>query len=190
MVQGLKRSDGISENSMKQLAASKVHGLIDGAYTDDLGLAQAVAAGATEVVAFLDSNSTVTPFKMQLLFKDAPPNPSTPDYLQSVVFQESADFVAQQWENFHSLSLNNTQYLQALVTGSFTATTANNEYFGISKGQSVTIHVVQTCADVTIGYAENINNYNVFTQEVIQTLVADANKDFVQNTLLPIFVGS
>merc|ERR1712032_70905 len=165
-----------------------LHGLIDGGYTDDTGLANAVATGAKEVVVLLDSNSSISSFHIELLSKDGPA-PSIPDGLQSPIFETPAATVRRQWQNFHSMSVPNTTFLKHLVVGSLELSTTNNSYYGISAGSSITVHIVQLCADVTIGFFEDVANYNIYTQEVIQTLLAEDNAAFVKSTLLPMFMG-
>lgn len=189
LIQGLKRFGGVSKESVDALAKAKVHGLIDGAYTDDTGLAQAVATGANEVVLLLDSNSTVSPLHVEQLCKDGSA-PTIPDGLQTVVFETPASTVKSLWKEFQTLSLQNASFLTNIAVGSFNLTTADNSYYGIARGRSIQVHVVQLCADVTIGDFENMLDYNKYVQEVVQTLVAEENAALVKSTLLPMFTGT
>merc|ERR1712137_46636 len=181
--------DTITQENMQKLASAKIHGLIDGAYTDNLGLAQAIAAGANEVVTFMDANSTASGFTMEVLCDDGP-NPTAPDAPKLPIFATSASAVRSAWQGFQRLDVGSSQFLKELVVGTFIATTMDNSYFDIYAGRDITIHVVQSCADVTIGQFENVNNYNAFTQEVIQAINFKNNSAIVENTLLPMFTGS
>lgn len=188
LVQRLKDFGGVSQDSMNALAAAKVHGLIDGGYTDDTGLANVVAAGANEVVLLLDSSSSTSSFHIELLCKDGPP-PAMPDALHSAIFETPASTVNMSWPSLQTLALQNTQFLKNVAFGSFNLTTADNSLYGVSAGRPITIHVVQISGDVTIGVLEDIDNYNTYVQEIIQTLVAAENAELVKGTLLPMFTG-
>merc|ERR1719231_1421026 len=49
---------GIANKSVDDFAKAAVHGVIDGGYSDNTGIANAVAAGAEEVVVFVNNNAT------------------------------------------------------------------------------------------------------------------------------------
>jgi len=189
MVQNLKHLDGITQNSMNALANAKVHGVIDGAYTDNTGLATAVATGASEVLVLLDSNSSISSFTLECLFQGGQA-PDAPEAVHSPVFKEASSTVHGAFKKFHKLTLGNTQFLKAFVVGSLTATTIDNQFFGVTAGRTITINVIELCADVTIGQFENVQNYNTYVQEIIETITSDKNVAFVQTTLQPMFLGS
>jgi hypothetical protein len=188
LVGGFTQPDAINHTSVDDLATLKLHGLIDGGYTDDTGLANVVAAGATEVLVLLDSNSSISSTSMELLFQDGPA-PTTPGSSSSPVFQESASYVRDAWQGFHKLDVTGTQFLTAVAVGTLSATTTDNKQFGTTAGTSVTINVMQLCGEVTIGFFENVDNYNTYAQEVIQTLSSEANAAYVTSTVLPMFMG-
>lgn len=189
LVGGFKSADAINQTSVQELATLKLHGLIDGGYTDDTGLSNVVAMGATEAVVLLDSNSSVSSESMELLFQGGPA-PTTPGAAASPVFQESASYVRDAWQGFQRLDVNNTQFLTAVAVGTLTGTTVDNKQFGTTAGTTVTIHVIQLCGEVTIGFFENVDNYNTYTQEIIQTLNSEANSAYVKSTIVPMFMGS
>lgn len=190
LVQGLRRVDGISEKSMDALAQAKVHGVIDGGYTDGTGLANAVAAGASEVVLLLDDNSTATSYYVELLCRDGPTPAPSSHRVYSAIFETPASAVQQYWQNLDSLCVQGTTYLKKVTIGSFNLTTVDNAAYGVVGGRIVKVHVVQLCADVTIGFLEDMQNYNIYVQELIETILAGDNVDVVRNTLLPMFTGT
>merc|ERR1711865_537800 len=145
--------------------------------------------GATEAVVLMDSNSSISSSSMELLFQGGPA-PTTPGATSSPVFQEDASYVRDAWQGFQKLDVTGTQFLTAVAVGTIVATTADNKQFGTTAGTTVTIHVIQLCGEVTIGFFENIDNYNTYTQEIIQTLASEANAPYVQSTVLPMFMGS
>lgn len=189
LVGGFKEVGAINQTSIQELATLKLHGLIDGGYTDDTGLANVVAAGATEVLVLLDSDSSVDSSSMEMLFQDGPA-PTTPGSTSSPAFQESASYVRDAFQGFHRLDVNGTQFLTVVAVGTIVGTTTDNKQFGITAGTSVTIHVMQLCGDVTIGFFENVDNYNTYAQDIIQTLSSEANAAYVKSTILPMFTGS
>jgi len=74
--------------------------------------------------------------------------------------------------------------------GTFTATTLESSDYGIAAGREVRIHVVEMGSDVTTGLLEDVHNYNILVQEVIQTISSSKNVDVVQGVLMPMFMGS
>ena len=85
--------------------------------------------------------------------------------------------------------MNGTQFLTVVAVGTIVGTTTDNKQFGVTAGTSVTIHVMQLCGDVTIGFFENVDNYNTYAQDIIQTLSSEANAAYVKSTILPMFTG-
>merc|ERR1712187_561002 len=102
----------------------------------------AVATGASEVLVLLDSNSSVSSFAMECLFQGGPA-PGMPEAVHSPVFKEASSSVQHAFENFHSLTVDGTQFLKAFVVGSLSATTVDNHFFGVIGGRSVTMHVLE-----------------------------------------------
>lgn len=189
LVGGLKSS--ITRTSIKDLAAAKVHGVIDGGYTEGTGLAAAVAAGADEVLVVLNSNATNNPFHVEVLFKDGPA-PVDPGSSSAIfpVFATESSVARSSFTQFHQLALSNTTYLKIFAVGTIQATTAENKYFGISAGRDITIHVVNLCSSLSIGDFVNFDNYDMLVQEVMGAILLEQNSDFVKSTLLPMFKGS
>merc|ERR1712190_545972 len=107
--------------------------------------ANAVAAGATEVLVFLNAGVSGSA-DIELLSTGGPKStvPLTPSDLYPL-FQTTASKVQDAFQNFHRLTLpNGTQFLQSLSVGTIEMVTTYNKYFGVTSGQQVTVHVIQT----------------------------------------------
>mmetsp|Transcript_23866 Transcript_23866/g.38039 ORF Transcript_23866/g.38039 Transcript_23866/m.38039 type:complete len:589 (-) Transcript_23866:56-1822(-) len=111
--------------------------LADGGYVDDSGVALAIAAGATQVIALNDA--------VPDLFTNAPWS------LQSVgfgstrkIFQDDYKEAMQRKSKSEvKLTLSGSErILKELSYGSYEVTTIEDKYFGIEAGKTVTIHFV------------------------------------------------
>ena len=118
------------------LAKDAVRGLADGGYTDDTGIAHAVASGATEIVSVLD----LTPMMMNQdqflhLFKDGTtvaPVSVTPEGFQ--IFEEDAADVKTALASFASLDLGKSKYLESITYGTLNLTSKANGPMSIAVG--------------------------------------------------------
>jgi len=186
---------GISNKSVDDFAKAAVHGVIDGGYSDNTGIANAVAAGAGEVVVFVNNNATGVaslPDVMGLFKGGGCPMSCefTPKALYPVFESPTAAELQTQINNFHNLDLAGSKFLKFISVGTVTATTTDNSYFGIQGSQHVTLHIINVGGALSIGYFENFANYATFTQEIVSVLLAKKNADFVSKTIMPIFLGS
>jgi hypothetical protein len=59
----------VSAQTVSALATAGVHGVIDGGYTDNSGVANAVAVGADEVTVIVNANASSS---LSYLFKGGP----------------------------------------------------------------------------------------------------------------------
>lgn len=204
LVEALGRVGGAGQKSVDGLAAAGVHSLIDGQYTDGTAVANAVAAGATDVVAVLNSIRNVsepdtadaTAERLTRLFHGGPPpsvshsSPLHPHMLQ-VFGSPAADGVLAALKSFHTLSLpTGTGYLTQIAVGTIEATTAANIYYGVGAGRKVNVHVVSIGSSLNIGEFENFRHYDQLAQEIALALVATPNAAFVRGTMLPMFLGT
>eukprot|EP00927_Polykrikos_kofoidii_P064823 TRINITY_DN604_c0_g1_i2.p1 TRINITY_DN604_c0_g1~~TRINITY_DN604_c0_g1_i2.p1 ORF type:complete len:587 (-),score=73.38 TRINITY_DN604_c0_g1_i2:115-1812(-) len=179
-------------DAIKALASADFHGLIDGGYTDNTAIAHALAEGADEVLAVLNKYATGTPASLDILFKDGPPphDPGSSSVIYPVFESPTFSDMKAQFAKFHELVLpGTTAYLKSFHVGTIAATTAPNEYFGITGGRSVSIHVMDLGSVLSIGQFEDITRYGDLAQEIIQTITSKDNAAFVQSTLLPMFLG-
>jgi len=203
LVEALGKIGGADQKSVDGLAAAGVHSLIDGQYTDGTAIANAIAAGATDVVAVLNSIRNVsapatinaTAERLTRLFHGGPP-PSVshssllhPRMLQ-VFGSPTADGVLTDLRSFHQLELpTGTSYLTQIAVGTIEATTAANVYYGVGAGRKVNVHVVAIGSSLNIGEFENFQHYDQLAQEIALALVAKPNAAFVRDTMLPMFLG-
>mmetsp|Transcript_129472 Transcript_129472/g.413894 ORF Transcript_129472/g.413894 Transcript_129472/m.413894 type:complete len:558 (+) Transcript_129472:42-1715(+) len=191
-VMGLKPSS-VNQASVDELAHAGLCAVIDGGNCDDTAIAYAIAAGFTEVVAYISNTNTDKNFtKLLELFA----GPYTIDGMQhegiaSPIFQEQAEVV---WSSgcakFTQLEkASGARFLQAIVVGTLSAITAENKLWGIHEGVAVIVHVIAVTAAVAPG-GENVHDFDVLVQEVVDTLALNSNSGTVQNTILPWFLGS
>jgi len=186
---------GISKKSVDDFAEAAVHGVIDGGYSDNTGVAHAVAAGADEVVLVVNSAATgiaTLPDLIGLFAGGGCPMGCTftPKALYPVFESPTAAELQTQINNFTNLDLVDSKLLKFISVGTVTATTTDNTYFGIQGSRKITIHVINVGGALSIGYFENFANYATFTQEIVTVMLAKKNADFVSKTIMPIFLGS
>eukprot|EP00930_Biecheleria_cincta_P046096 TRINITY_DN31792_c0_g1_i1.p1 TRINITY_DN31792_c0_g1~~TRINITY_DN31792_c0_g1_i1.p1 ORF type:complete len:596 (-),score=89.23 TRINITY_DN31792_c0_g1_i1:114-1724(-) len=178
---------GIFQSSVDQLSSIAVHAVIDGGFTEGTGLAQAVASGAEDVLVVLNSYSVNDPTYLEILFSGGPPppNPGVPPELFPVFQEPLASNVRAFFEDFHRLQIaRDSSFLKVLAVGNFTASTAENHYFGIPAGREVAITVINVCSELGIGQFENMAHYSKLVQEVALTIIDSNNAEFVENVLL------
>lgn len=179
---------GVSPSSVDRLASIGVHAVIDAGFTEGTGLAQAVASGAQDVLVVLNSYSVNDPTYLEILFSGGPPppNPGVPRELFPVFQKPFASSVRASFQSFQKLQIaGDSEFLKVLAVGNFTATTADNRYFGIRAGQEVAITVINVCSELSIGEFEGMAHYSKLVQEVALTIADSSNAEFVENVLLP-----
>jgi hypothetical protein len=183
---------GISNKSVDDFAKAAVHGVVDGGYSDNTGIANAVAAGADEVVVLVNSNAAgiASMQYVNVLFAGGSVPPQVPKALFPVFERPTAAELQAQINNFHKLDLAGSKLLKFISVGTVTATTTDNIYFGIQGSRKVTIHIINVGGALSIGYFQNFANYATFTQEIVSVMLAKENADFVSTTIMPIFLGS
>mmetsp|Transcript_114229 Transcript_114229/g.369414 ORF Transcript_114229/g.369414 Transcript_114229/m.369414 type:complete len:630 (+) Transcript_114229:175-2064(+) len=168
--ESVAQEGGIQSMALKAATAG-LNPLIDGGYADVTGIANAVAAGASSVVAFI-SCYTGPDFSTLALFKGTL-------HPGSRIFNEpSVEEVAKQWDSFTAIPARaGSQFLQKIVYGTISAVTAANKHFGIEAGRSITLDLISIeTANITIGLVEEGYSYNSFYQygdlvgEIVQTL--------------------
>merc|ERR1740117_901165 len=169
---------GISDKFVDAFAEAGVHGVIDGAYSDNTGIANAVAAGADEVVAVVnsaDKSLVVTMRYVMALFPGGGCPMTcefTPKALYPVFDSPTAAELQTQINNFTNLDLADSKYLKFISVGTVIATTTDNRYFGIQSNRKITIHVINVGGAMTIGFGQTFANYATFTQEIVEVLAS------------------
>jgi len=160
------RSKRVTQKSFDGLVSNAVLCTIDGGFTDETGIANAVAAGATELVVIQNMTEDEEPSRIFELFgntdrshceckprfiagrdaaMDSAGLPGSASEKSGVmkfpIFAESEEAAREQWESISasgSLSIpdGSDSQLIGMVVGTMTATTANQKYFGISSNDT------------------------------------------------------
>jgi hypothetical protein len=193
VVEDMRKVAGVTMGIIDGLASLGVHGVIDGGLSGGTALGIAVAAGAEEVLLIMNSASGdgCNPFYLEILMRDGPRplNQNQPAVLYPL-FETTASTLSKAWSTFDELKLpSGTQFLKRFIAGTMQLTTANSDYFGFARGRNITLHLVQICANLNIGFLERYVNYGALTQEIIAAVVDKDNGPFVKKALLPMFIG-
>jgi len=194
--------EGSSQTNVDQLAAAHVHGLGDAGFVDSTGVAGAIARGATELVVFMSDEK---PTGLTQLFEGRDSSTTTKmvstistlfgdDHL-TVFSKPTANEVMETYENtglnkeglmFQALEVTNSNHVLAMKIGSITCTTADARWFGIAPGKTVKVHVISVETNVGM-FFEDFFKYNEVVQEIMDSVMSDANAAIVSGTVLPLF---
>mmetsp|Transcript_82485 Transcript_82485/g.229979 ORF Transcript_82485/g.229979 Transcript_82485/m.229979 type:complete len:530 (+) Transcript_82485:76-1665(+) len=186
LVLGLGKSGRVSQEAVEELAASAVSAAIDAGVSDTTGIAYAVAAGSTDVVAYLDF---ANPKHLANLFTGHYEVDGATGENPLPVFQEGASGILSEYAAFAALQLTpGAKFLTAISVGTLQATTAENKLWGITAGISVTVHVIAVAGAVTMGWLQNVHDYDVLAQEVIETVILEENSALMRETVMPWFI--
>ena len=182
----------VDAQAISELAQSAFHGLIDGGFTDGTGISQAVSAGASEVVAVLNSFSINQPEYVAQLFEGGTVvKPGVPKELFPVFRSPNASTVEASFKQFKTLQIAaGSAFLKVLAVGTIDAVTADNIFFGIKGGRDIKLHVINICSELSIGLFANFGHYSNLVEEIALTISDPANRDLVQAKLMPLFDGS
>jgi len=140
-----------TQEDLDGIAAQSVLSVIDGGYTDNTGIGHAVAAGANEVVAWLDTISSLWALfggypRVEPLFNTTVMPDTCPLCFNNYqVFEDDWKDVAQRftttaWNLTHAPET--TDPMASTYVGTITATTHENPWMGIKGGKTVTLHIV------------------------------------------------
>merc|ERR1719215_1815533 len=169
----------MTQASVHRLARNGVSAVIDGAYTDNTGVAFAVAAGSTEVVAYLDGNSEEDALRdLVHLFTDAYTIEGVAQLANaSAVFEEkAADGLAECLKFARLEPVATAKHLKSISFGTLTATTAAtaSKLWGIVEGTSVSLRVVAVAAgDATSGQVD-AHNFDEIVQDVMDSITSNS----------------
>ncbi|CAK9004810.1 unnamed protein product [Durusdinium trenchii] len=182
----------VDSQAISQLAQIAFHALLDGGFTDGTGVAQAVAAGSSEVVAVLNSFSSNQPEYVAQLFPGGTViKPGVPKELFPVFQSPNASTVQASFEHFETLQIAaGSMYLKVLAIGTIDAVTADNAFFGITRGRAIKIQVINICSELSIGLFANFAHYSNLVEEIVLTISDPANQDAVLTKLMPLFDSS
>jgi len=176
-----------------------VHGLVDAGLTEGTGIAQAIAEGATDIVAFMNlasGNDFDSPSYLLKLFKGDQHGVCGLPVFQSPT-KDGVD-AAYSGKGSHGFKqLPGQMHLKGIKIGTISCVTADNMWLGISRGTSVRLHVVAIGTDLGIVARgvrsfDPLNHYDELVQEIVDC-VAAADEDtlnVVQCVLLPMILGA
>lgn len=175
-------------SSLQSLAEAKVHGLIDGAYTDNTGIANAVASGADDVIAFLCGPASTENSGLLQLFQGSYQGHDIPgiELATSPIFSEPYTAAQQQYAQLTALRLaeQNQRLLTSIKVGTILATTTSNKWYDISSGRKIKIHIVSISTDMGVGFFQDFLLYNQLVQEIVSTIVLPSNVEIVKSKVL------
>lgn len=188
LVLGLTSPASVSQKSVDRLAAVSVNATVDAGFSDTTGIAYAVAAGSTELVTYLNYS---TPDHLAHLFTGSYTiDGATYEENPLPVFEQSASKIVSAYMAFPQLALTlDARFLTSICAGTLTVTTVDNALWGLRAGITITLHIVGVSSNVTIGQLEDVHDYDVLVQEVIETIVSEENTDLIQGTVLPWFMS-
>merc|ERR1712217_697065 len=161
---------------------------VDAGFADTTGIAFALAAGSTEIVAYLNYD---TPDHLAHLFTGSYTiEGTTYDANPLPVFEQSASEIVSAYAAFPQLALaSESKFVTAICFGTLTATTVNNALWGLPAGITVTLRIIGVSSPLTMGQLEDMHNFDVLVQEVIETVISEENRDVIQEYVLPWFVS-
>jgi len=191
LVNEVSRGTCANQAAVDKLAEEVVQPVIDGGYVDNSGIGCAVRAGAVEVVAYLDNDASNTQANLAPLFQGASQVKvkGVWEFEDSPIFEQSAEWMMAECARFPKLKIcAGAKFLSSISVGTLDVTTTESSLWGTRRGTPVTLHLVSVASTVTIGYLENLRDYDVLIQETIETMAAPENADLVQNTVMPWFL--
>jgi len=167
----------LTTRQVHEAADSGLMPLVDGGFTDNSAVATSVAAGASEVLSFMDTDYVAeqttekTTLSVAPLFQGAPGTAGV--IFGSPTYAEFMDA----FNNFSELAAPaNAAFLKRIKYGSVQCVTVQNEYFGIEAGRTVTLNIlsIQT-SNISMGTPtpgfSSIFEYGTLVQEIVSTLV-------------------
>merc|ERR1711879_618482 len=204
-----------SEESFNALVSESVRCTIDGGFTDVTGIANAVAAGATDLVVILNMTDSEVPSGLLKLFSQSTitghwgwnkrfnlgAGMKTEE--ERSMFTESAEAqfpifekdVSQAQSDYDTLKTKNplvipegnkTQLI-SMVVGTMEATTRTQPFFGVVGHKVVKLNIIAVNTKLNEGEMVNFHDYSTLVQEIVTTLLSPANQDEVNDTVLPFF---
>jgi len=184
-------ASGPSEGLFEEVARAGLQPLIDGGGADSTGIAIALGAGAKEVLAIVNTGrGSVTLSSLLSIFVGS--NTAVND----VIASPTAGQVEELYGNFDRIpALPGSKYLQAVIYGSISCVTAQNDFFGVPGGQNVTLNIISVETDnITLGLIEEGFSYNSFfnfgtlSGEVARTLTSTENQAATRNIIEKFFL--
>lgn len=171
---------GVSRGRLRVCARSGVAGVVDGGYTDGSGVAQAVSAGATEVVMVVNDLISVS-----ALFQREKGSTETLGIprLHLPIFAEwYSDALYQDMADLHIPEP--YQHVQRFMVASANGTTVRNDLFGIAEGHKVTLRIVYVRTHLLIGALSDYKDYCGLAEEMMGCMLSDKNAHILDEWFL------
>merc|ERR1712048_1548623 len=83
----------------------------------------------------------------------------------------------------------NTQLI-SMVAGTMTATTRKQRFFGVTANNRVDLHIIAENTKLNEGQFVDFHDYSILVQEIVTTLLNPANKNEVNEIILPFFFAA
>mmetsp|Transcript_62015 Transcript_62015/g.202320 ORF Transcript_62015/g.202320 Transcript_62015/m.202320 type:complete len:657 (+) Transcript_62015:88-2058(+) len=180
----------VNQSSIDALAENSVQALIDGAYTDNSGIAWAVSSGATEVLTVLNSGvGSLTP-----LFQGSGASYGVgfTKQLHFQIFAETATSILDAYSEMPVLQIpvGSNTYLKNMTWGTLNVTTVNNQWFGIREGTTVTLRVLAvTSSEISMAGFTDYYHYGTFLNEMTSTIAYGPNAEAVRTIVDTFYLG-
>jgi len=172
-MRGIYYKNSIDAHDIKIAANMGMHELTDAHHTDPTGIALAIAAGATELFAFLNSKrkqrKILIPQLLQL-FNDGP-GPSGNADCRCRIFTQSASVIEQQVNEWIELYNPSKKLIEDIRMGTLIVSTVNNALYGVSAGLSIQLHIVLVASNVLV--AEQVDFLKIRPYEKLGEAVAE-----------------
>ena len=174
ILSAIDKAGEVDAAAMIQASESQVKAVIDGAYTDNTGIANAVAAGHTDIVAWIQGTGMDTPSSLQDLFAGAR---STVEQSMGIVqsrfqifsFPTSSQFNID-FANWDSLHVQGTSQLEGIKYATVQATTAANRFFGIKDALKINLRIVYVGSKLNMGVGMKLEDYSTLVGEIVNTI--------------------
>merc|ERR1711953_674347 len=185
---------------------------IDGGFTDVTGVANAVAAGATDLAVILNMTDSEVPSGLFKLFSPSTSNGhwgwnkrfnigagmdeeernmlTDSAEAQFPIFEEDVSQAQSDYDTFKTKSplaipQGSKTQLISMVVGTIEATTRTQPFFGVVGGKKVKLNIIAVNTKLNEGEMVNFHDYSTLVQEIVTTLLS--NEDEVNDVMLPFF---
>jgi len=171
----------VTKDTARQLADAGVVPLADGFYTDNSGIGQAVAAGATEVTSFTSQDSL-----LRLFGRSSNDGTYSEEKLGTQIPQvnfpifdfeglddgtSAQDHVKALTDKFPTIDPDRKmKYVESITVGTIQCITRANPWFGIPSGIRVTLNLVLGGTTLGVGAFTNLDHYAVCVQNIVSLI--------------------
>jgi len=175
-----------NQTLLHTIAESGVSVIIDGAYTDNTGIAQAISAGATTVTSMVNNIGDVWK-----LFVDEPGPISISDgRIWFQIFDKSPAIAMQDFTNTSTcLQTDSMTFLRSLCFGTVRSRTVSNSWMGVEANVDITLNIIAVSETPRVGMWAKGTAFAHLVQEIAMS-VADQSDARVVPLLHQFFLHS